>query len=133
MLQVNEAGLAAEAFSIRSDGRVHRPPHSQGHWGSFPLAAGAASPGKIETHMTIDEALQMVFGNLIFSAEAIEQQLRAGDPNDTTNLVDGCCACAAPVGCVGFGLRCSKLSVAPAAIQELYRMVLSSWPRPRAA
>src|SRR5215475_10323793 len=33
---------------------------------------------EIEVDMTIDQAQQMIFGNLIFQAEVVEQRLRAG-------------------------------------------------------
>jgi hypothetical protein len=33
---------------------------------------------KVETDVTIDEAQQMVFGDLIFNAEVVKQRLRAG-------------------------------------------------------
>jgi hypothetical protein len=48
--------------------------------GSPGVAVGVAQlpVDKVETEATMDEAHQMVFGDLIFSAEVVNQRLRAG-------------------------------------------------------
>ena len=75
---LHQLPLAGDAVQIPQQQNPQQ--HFRINRGAPAVAVGVAQLflDKVETDVTIDEAQQMVFGDLIFNAEVVKQRLRAG-------------------------------------------------------
>src|SRR5271169_6564583 len=75
---LHQLPLAADAVQVPQQQNPQQ--HFRINRGSPGVAVGVVQlfVDEVETDVTIDEAQQMVFGDLIFNAEVVKQRLRAG-------------------------------------------------------